>query len=104
MGLNVQGAGEIIVDEIRIGDTYGDVVGAVTVPPGTPTGLNATPGTNLVSLSWTAATGSPTGYNVKRSTVSGGPYDHRRHHDRPDRDLRRCRSWADSPTTTWCRR
>ena len=74
VGLNVQGAGEIIVDEIRIGDTYADVVAAVIAPPNTPTGLNATPGANLVSLSWTAATGSPTGYNVKRSTISGGPY------------------------------
>ena len=62
------------MDEIRVGDTYGDVVGYVGTPPNPPTGLNATPGTNLVSLSWTAATGSPTSYNVKRSTVPGGPY------------------------------
>jgi hypothetical protein len=74
VGLNVQGAGSIFVDEIRVGDTYGDVVGYVATPPNPPTGLNATPGTNSVSLSWTAATGSPTGYNVKRSTVSDGPY------------------------------
>jgi hypothetical protein len=73
-GLNVQGAGSIIADELRVGDTYGDVVGYVNTPPNAPTGLNATPGENLVSLSWTAATGSPTGYNVKQSTVSGGPY------------------------------
>lgn len=74
VGLNVTGAGEIIVDEIRFGDTYADVVGAVIVPPAAPTGLNATPGTNRVSLSWSAATGSPTGYHVKRSTDAGGPY------------------------------
>jgi len=74
VGLNVQGAGSIIADEIRVGDTYGDVVGYVSIPPNAPTGLNATPGTNLVSLSWTAATGSPTVYTVKRSTVSGGAY------------------------------
>ncbi|MEI6074149.1 MAG: hypothetical protein WCS94_01160 [Verrucomicrobiota bacterium] len=74
VGLNVQGAGSIMVDEIRVGDTYGEVVGYVSVPPNAPTGLNAMPGTNLVSLSWTAANGSPTGYNVKRSTVSGGAY------------------------------
>jgi hypothetical protein len=74
VGLNVQGAGNIIVDEIRVGDTFGDVVGYVDTPPNPPTGLNATPGTNSVSLSWTAATGGPTGYNVKRSTVSGGSY------------------------------
>ncbi len=74
VGLNVQGAGSIMVDEIRVGDTYGDVVGYVSIPPNAPTGLNATPGINLVSLSWTAAIGSPTSYNVKRSTISGGPY------------------------------
>lgn len=74
VGLNVQGAGNIIVDEIRVGDTYGDVVGHVNTPPNAPTGLTATPGANLVSLSWNAAAGSPTGYTVKRATVSGGPY------------------------------
>jgi hypothetical protein len=73
VGLNVQGAGSIIVDEIRVGDTYGDVVGLVN-PPHAPTGLTATPGANLVSLSWTTATGSPSGYTVKRSTTPGGPY------------------------------
>jgi fibronectin type 3 domain-containing protein len=74
VGLNVQGAGNVIVDEIRVGDTYGDVVGHVATPPSAPTGLIATPGANVVNLSWTAAAGSPTSYNVKRSSVSGGPY------------------------------
>ena len=75
IGVNDQDGGfAVLVDEIRVGDTYGDVVGYVSTPPNPPTGLNATPAANLVSLSWTAATGSPTGYNVKRSTVSGGPY------------------------------
>ena len=74
VGLNIQGAGEIIVDEIHVGDTYGDAVGYVSIPPNAPTGLNATPGANLVSLSWTAATGSPTSYRVKRSTTSGSGY------------------------------
>ncbi len=60
----------ITIDEIRTGSTFGSVVG---VPlPSAPTGLTATPGDGQVSLSWTAsATGSPTGYNVKRSTISG---------------------------------
>jgi len=47
------------------GDTYGDVVGFFSIPPNAPTGLTATPGTNLVTLSWTAATGSPNSYNIK---------------------------------------
>jgi len=46
--------------------------GAVTPPP-TPTGLVATPGNGQVSLSWNASSGA-TSYNVKRATVSGGPY------------------------------
>jgi len=43
--------------------------------PAAPTGLTATagPGVKKVSLSWTAS-GGATSYNVKRSTISGGPY------------------------------
>ena len=46
--------------------------GGTTIPP-SPTGLSATAGNALVSLSWAAATGA-TSYHVKRSTTSGGPY------------------------------
>lgn len=42
-------------------------------PPPAPTGLTATAGTNQVVLNWTASSGA-TSYNVKRATVSGGPY------------------------------
>jgi fibronectin type 3 domain-containing protein len=35
--------------------------------------LTATPGSNQVTLSWSASTGA-TSYNVKRATVSGEPY------------------------------
>jgi cellulose 1,4-beta-cellobiosidase len=42
-------------------------------PPVAPMGLTATPGNAQVVLSWTASTGA-TSYNVKRSTVAGGPY------------------------------
>jgi fibronectin type 3 domain-containing protein len=42
-------------------------------PPATPTGLSAAAGNAQVSLSWSASTGA-TSYNVKRSTVTGGPY------------------------------
>jgi fibronectin type 3 domain-containing protein len=38
-----------------------------------PANLTATPGNAAVTLSWAASTGA-TGYNVKRSTTSGGPY------------------------------
>jgi hypothetical protein len=69
VGLNVQGGANIIVDEIRVGDTYGDVVGFVP-PPAAPTGLTATPGVNSVSLSWDATIGA-TGYKVLRGTTTG---------------------------------
>jgi endo-1,4-beta-xylanase len=42
-------------------------------PPPAPTGLTATAGNGQVTLSWNAASGA-TGYIVKRSTTSGGPY------------------------------
>ena len=45
-------------------------VGAV---PPAPTGLAGTAGNAQVSLAWNAVSGA-TGYNVKRSTTSGGPY------------------------------
>src|SRR6266700_711491 len=38
-----------------------------------PTGLTVTPGNAQVSLAWIAVTGAAT-YNVKRGTVTGGPY------------------------------
>ncbi|MEJ6979706.1 fibronectin type III domain-containing protein [Pedobacter sp. P351] len=44
-----------------------------TPPPAAPTGLTATAGNVQVALSWTASTGA-TSYNVKRATVTGGPY------------------------------
>src|SRR5581483_6659388 len=46
---------------------------AGTAPPA-PTGLIATAtSTSQIDLSWTASSGA-TGYNVKRATISGGPY------------------------------
>lgn len=41
--------------------------------PSTPTGLRAAAGTPGVALGWDSSANA-TGYNVKRSTVSGGPY------------------------------
>lgn len=41
--------------------------------PAVPTGLTASTANNQTTLSWTAVSGA-TGYNIKRSTTSGGPY------------------------------
>jgi fibronectin type 3 domain-containing protein len=41
--------------------------------PAPPSGVSVTPGNTQVSLTWNASSGA-TSYNVKRSTVSGGPY------------------------------
>jgi len=45
----------------------------VVIGPPAPISLSATPGSGQVALTWTAPTGA-TGYNVKRSSTSGGPY------------------------------
>jgi len=42
-------------------------------PPGVPTGLTATAANLQVALAWNAITGA-TSYNVKRATITGGPY------------------------------
>ncbi|MCA1596871.1 MAG: cellulase, partial [Chloroflexi bacterium] len=46
--------------------------GSIAVPAA-PTNLAVVSGNGSVSLTWTASTGAAS-YNVKRSTVSGGPY------------------------------
>jgi fibronectin type 3 domain-containing protein len=46
---------------------------APQTPPPTPANLVATPANAQVSLSWSTSIGA-TSYNVKRSTVTGGPY------------------------------
>jgi fibronectin type 3 domain-containing protein len=46
---------------------------ATTLAPAAPSGLSATPGNGLVTLSW-AASPDPGLYIVKRALTSGGPY------------------------------
>jgi hypothetical protein len=55
------------------GGSGGGTGGGGGTLPSAPTGLTAAAGNAQVALSWTASSGA-TGYNVKRSTTSGGPY------------------------------
>ena len=73
VGLNVVAA-TVTIDEIRVGNTYAEAISAATAPPAAPAGLSALAGTNQVSLSWTAATGIPSIYNIKRASSAGGSY------------------------------
>jgi len=63
------------IDEFRVYTGWGDASFVESVRQATagPGGLMAVPGTNQVTLAWNALLGA-TSYNVKRSTVSGGPY------------------------------
>ena len=58
---------QMLVDYVRV---YKYVAAA----PDPPTALMASPGNGTVFLSWNASTNVVTGYNVKRSTVSGSGY------------------------------
>jgi fibronectin type 3 domain-containing protein len=58
---------------VTSGGSGGDGGGAATTIPPVPAGLAATAGNAQVSLAWNAVTGA-TSYNLKRSTISGGPY------------------------------
>jgi len=49
------------------------VPAAPTTIPAQPLDLTATPGNDLVSLTWSPSSGA-TSYRVKRATASGGPY------------------------------
>ncbi len=51
----------------------GNPGGGQTTIPTTPAGLTATAGNAQVTLNWSASANA-TGYNVQRSTATGGPY------------------------------
>ena len=53
--------------------TAGVITVTLSAPPSVPTGLRSSAGDGSVILAWNAATNA-TGYNVKRSTTSGGSY------------------------------
>jgi len=63
------------IDDFRVYTGWGDAsfVESVRQAAAGPAGLTAVAGNNQVTLTWNALLGA-TSYNVKRSTVSGGPY------------------------------
>jgi subtilisin family serine protease len=58
---------------LNVNNSITDCGGGTPEPPAVPAGLTATAGVGSISLDWNAASGA-TGYNVKRSITSGGPY------------------------------
>ncbi len=63
----------LFVDEMFVRTSNGG--GGDTVPPAAPAGLSATPGDGVVNLNWADNTEPDlAGYNIYRSTTSGGPY------------------------------
>ncbi len=63
------------IDDFRFYTGAGDLsfVESVRQSASGPSGLTAVPGNNQVSLSWNTLLGASS-YNIKRSTISGGPY------------------------------
>ena len=52
---------------------YGVTCTGGSLAPSAPAGLTATAGVEQVTLNWQAS-GNTAGYNIRRSTISGGPY------------------------------
>ncbi len=68
------GTGALIAQSTTIGTAESFMVGFVSgVSPAPPNNLVATAGNSQVALSWLPSAGA-TGYNLKRSTTSGGSY------------------------------
>jgi len=68
------GTSALIAQSTSIGTAESFLVGFVSgVPPTAPANLIATAGNAQTTLNWIASAGA-TGYNVKRSTTSGGSY------------------------------
>lgn len=61
---------QMLVDYVRV---YNPISVPLTAPAA-PTGLTVSPGNAKVYLNWDASSSGAAGYNVKRATVSGGPY------------------------------
>jgi fibronectin type 3 domain-containing protein len=66
----VKGIGNYTRSTINELEVYGP---SAPLPPSAPTNLTATAGNAQITLTWPAVTGA-TGYNIKRSTTTGGPY------------------------------
>lgn len=63
-----------VLSPAQIFANYAYGMWAPSAAPGTPPGLTASVRDGQVRLSWGIAAGGASGYNVKRASVSGGPY------------------------------
>jgi VCBS repeat-containing protein len=72
-GLALNNAGDVFVSEALYDDIRKLVGTGLTAPPGTPTILTVFTNYGQVGLTWSASANA-TGYNVKRSPSSLGPY------------------------------
>lgn len=79
-GVQTGGAGsylKVVLDDLRFYDVALSAAQIQTLPgygPPAPTGLFAVAGNGQVLLGWNPSSGA-SGYNVKRATTSGGPYN-----------------------------
>ncbi len=69
---NTINSGTTFPAEMQLDYVRASAQAPATTPPDAPTGLTASPGGANVFLSWDASPDGATGYNVKRSTASGG--------------------------------
>ena len=73
--LAASGSGQFVIAFSRVSDNAQINGIEVRIPrPTAPSGLTATPGNSQIVLSWSGSSTSATSYNIKRATVSGGPY------------------------------
>ncbi|MGG1555150.1 pectinesterase family protein [Paenibacillus ferrarius] len=72
IGLGVD-YGTVDFSDVKIVDAFGNTVFPNSLSSATPVGLYTVAGNTKATIGWTAVVGASS-YNVKRSTVSGGPY------------------------------
>jgi len=63
-----------VADVVVSGTTWTQVFPAPSTPPSAPTAVTATPGNGAATVSWTAPSGAPAGYDVRYSSTGGSTW------------------------------